>query len=1144
MAAADAEVPLSCLRWNANTPASVTLDLSTMALPALDYLDVVIGCNPIPGPEGTALTPPASAWLSAERASYAAAVAKTQANIMIVPFQDQGYGLDRIERALMTLDLAYELGAHARIADPQLVARALGEGARRFERTAVLELAAKLGVHKVIMGYVGHDRNHAMTVTLQVLTVQPGVGGERIVQTRQSDWRVLPFTDKNPPFATFHALLPQVAKALAIVPAPIRSTAVEPASVTLNLSASPLDLVTSRKSQPAVTVITLLGALASPHAELARERLFERAFVVSTRFDPPGERASFLQSYALMNLAHRPAALERIRGSQQPAAMTLRAALNGDLLEMEAALKTVTDPYLGALLSVTLQDMRYAYNVGASPADITTATPLGGVQQQWLLLIGSRLSDENPWTVDSAHELKSLFDEIFPAQGLDLGSVMPGARNDVSSGDANVDWDIGIAQHIRHLVGEFAPLTCCEADHANHVSRWDLLWLLESRAEARLVKSLFRLDELQGSPAATMKLLDRYESFFAGHPGLAAARANAARELIHSAGRERGATLSDTMAQSAQLAGYWSPGENRTAYSVITTMRPPIDKTFWLEDAYAYDFPRRSFWPAMFYLGAERDPAIRFLDFAKESLEYSQVDLDPLAALPRLNEVDKRRLYADLQSRFLGAPHRIDMLATVRPKNEAPTDPQAQLRASIAAEPDTWSHYYELAKLLISKDGDYAQAHQVLLSYGRFQNIAHPLNPVQLSNEAEQSGSLFYFYGHTELSKELYKIASDLDTGSAASLTSAIHLKLLAEDWQDTLASSAMLVQRYPDSYAYRDYLSLLHAMGKSARAWQEFSQVASAFGEPQMWFSALVGHRIEGRSERDVRAWLQRPEIRNARFGRRQYAPAFAILWNATDRMPAPDLDRFVQSLDDEPGTPVQHVDGIADTPDLVYFAAGYTKLKHREWAQSLAAFKEMAEHYSLDAGEDAFALPYFAMAAIKAGDGTQPERLAQEQQIPGGFEIQGTFYRMLTRALLAGADKKLDAAESLIRGAFNTRSGTGYEPITTEYEFAEVCEWLFLETQDRRFIEILLDYLKEYERIQPTHAWAYALEYTFEAPGERRIRALAMALYFDPASQRIKPAPKSDVVEARRWLAMNNPFAATQPRKPSTAARSDSYP
>jgi len=74
-----------------------------------------------------------------------------------------------------------------------------------------------------------------------------------------------------------------------------------------------------------------LGALASPHAELARERLFEHAFALSTRFDPGGPLATFLQSYALMNLEHRPAALARIGDSPQSESVALRAALNGDL---------------------------------------------------------------------------------------------------------------------------------------------------------------------------------------------------------------------------------------------------------------------------------------------------------------------------------------------------------------------------------------------------------------------------------------------------------------------------------------------------------------------------------------------------------------------------------------------------------------------------------------------------------------------------------------------------------------------------------------------------------------------------------------------------------------------------------------------
>jgi hypothetical protein len=343
---------------------------------------------------------------------------------------------------------------------------------------------------------------------------------------------------------------------------------------------------------------------------------------------------------------------------------------------------------------------------------------------------------------------------------------------------------------------------------------------------------------------------------------------------------------------------------------------------------------------------------------------------------------------------------------------------------------------------------------------------------------------------------------------------------------------------RYPNAYAYRDYLSLLHVMGNSVQAWQGFSQVASAFDVPQVWLSALVGHRFESRSESYVREWLHRAEIRNARFNSKQFAPAFAILWNSTDRMPPLDLDRLVESLEDgtppAPSWPTLKPGRFA----LAYFGAAYSELRHGRWAKSAGVFKEMAEHYPLYAGEESFALPYFAMAATKIGDKWLPELLAEESHIEGDFARDGTYDRLLARAVIAGAEKDANAAQALLRSAFNIRPNTEHRPILTEYEYAQVCEWLYRETRDPRFAEMLLGWTEEYEKIQPTHAWAYAMEYAFAKPGERRVRALAMTLYLDPSSERIKRVPNDEVVRAREWLARNNPFRNDDSRSSRTAS------
>jgi hypothetical protein len=40
-------------------------------------------------------------------------------------------------------------------------------------------------------------------------------------------------------------------------------------------------------------------------------------------------------------------------------------------------------------------------------------------------------------------------------------------------------------------------------------------------------------------------------------------------------------------------------------------------------------------------------------------------------------------------------------------------------------------------------------------------------------------------------------------------------------------------------------------------------------------------------------------------------------------------------------------------------------------------------------------------------------------------------------------------------------------------------------------------------------------------------RMRALAMARYLEPSSERLRTATKAEVDEARAWFSKNNPFA-----------------
>jgi hypothetical protein len=117
-------------------------------------------------------------------------------------------------------------------------------------------------------------------------------------------------------------------------------------------------------------------------------------------------------------------------------------------------------------------------------------------------------------------------------------------------------------------------------------------------------------------------------------------------------------------------------------------------------------------------------------------------------------------------------------------------------------------------------------------------------------------------------------------------------------------------------------------------------------------------------------------------------------------------------------------------------------------------------------------------------------------------------------------------DAALEFLRRALNDRPNTDERAISTEYEYAEVCEWLYTETHDQRFIDRLLQWVESYQKVQPTQAWPYAMEYMYKEPGAQRTRALALALYLDSESPHIKKATPGEVKEAHAWLKLNNPF------------------
>ena len=158
---------------------------------------------------------------------------------------------------------------------------------------------------------------------------------------------------------------------------------------------------------------------------------------------------------------------------------------------------------------------------------------------------------------------------------------------------------------------------------------------------------------------------------------------------------------------------------------------------------------------------------------------------------------------------------------------------------------------------LIEEHGKWQEAADVMIAHPYFHSESPPQR-VNVSNDAYKAGSIFYWGGHEELAIPFYEVAAKLQTGAGSQMTSEIRLAILAGRYQDATARSYARAQRYPNAYAFRDYLSFLHALGYGVEAWDGFSQVANGFDNPQIWVSALVGQHHDGLTEPEVRAWLK----------------------------------------------------------------------------------------------------------------------------------------------------------------------------------------------------------------------------------------------------------------------------------------------
>lgn len=1101
---------------------------------------------------------PVSEWLIQEKAIFEKMLSMGKYDVLVVPFQVSGWAVDRATRSAMTAELAAAIARSqkATVPDPYLVAKALGDGQRQLDSQDIYRLANALGVKRVVWGYAGHDRKGNMTVSIlaqdNVASMRNGVvwTGPTVSKTFEN----IAVDDETPAIQQFESLLPDLLWAIGVEPIPVVFGKADNRPVKLDLPGSPKMLLES-ESSPARDAYTflLLGLLTPQAQEKTKEKFAEKALLALTRLSPTSPDYRVLRARTFMALGLRMAAIKVLGAPRTDEERELLAALNGNLPEVRALVSKEKNPF--KRLIQKLDENRIAANYWA----LNQKTAYGEVAALhlpgdiWPFIATRAFLDWDIWSQFDNGQLKLVLDQELPIKGYGLKDMVGGvvALGDPAKQETAVS--LSIVNHGRKFLEGNAATWCC-ARAFDRPGVLDYLELVQVTGHSNLMRRIDFLNAIQGRSESAMRFVNSIDAVYKDYPQYAYERAKVEERLARNAGAAEKEGLLKASYLHAFNAMYWEQGQSwlSTAAANLQIGRTAV---YGHHDNFYYtDLPfRPNYWS--WAKGGVRQ-AIHENEVA--SLKNATSEVSALSSLfslyRRFYPLEKRatELLKSMDGRFIGAPQRYALFASDAVERGDLVAAQGFYRDNIRVNPLYWRSYEALGTLLF-KAGDVDAAGKVYLSYPGFKHDSGE-SRVVLANEAFEAGSRFYWSGHFDLAKALYRISAAQNTGAASEMTSALRLKLLDGDIDSAMVGSMERAQRYNDSYAYRDFLGMLHAKGQSKYAWEGFGQLVRETQQPHVWETALVGHHMAGASEAEVVKWAQQSEFKDAGAGKNA-AAAYVLRFASTDRIPSNTVADAIHGLDPSKWNSIDakknvirapgdsgHCETLApgaggfQTPhaggpavgygrqvvcsDLAYFAQAYRAMKLTDYKTAKAIFDDSAKHYAMTE-LTSYMLPYYALAAAKAGDITGVENKL-------GTVVLGNqgFYYQLAKAVLAGVAGNNDQAFQFLKLARYSRPHTEDRPLLTQYTFGEIAELMAVLTGDQKIQRLALEWAQKSQKFEPWQSWSYAMEAKLtKNPGDRQ-RALAMTQYLDPQSERLSAFGKAEIDAAVNAYKGINPF------------------
>jgi hypothetical protein len=1092
-------------------------------------------------------TAPRSDWLESRKALYGSLLRTSGYDVLIVPFEVRGNAVDRPARSLMTryLDDRIRRSTELKLPSATLVSRALGETARTFDEKEVYRLADDLKVKYLLRCYVGHDMDLKMDIEIQIRERQADGALSPQGSTTRIAWSGIAFSDERPPEEAFRSFLDNVMERL---PFPASRKPEIGTVESADTGTIPPSLSTLASSKPATPLasawrLQFLGLLA-PEQSDAGEPFFERSLIALERVSPDVPGRALLMSRALFYLHRRPAAVAALPNPSTPEEKAFAAFLDADLPETTKRTEEVRLPIPRLLARIEENDLRWEFDRNLPQQE--KYEDFAGELPDWKTLLLIRLRNKDYWDAPSNILVKRRMDKEFPVPGYTSESLATGRVMLGESPLEGEEIEISVSRHCRKVLESRAREYGGADDAASPVER-DALDLYAAFGESNVAKLVRLRAQIQHLPEEALRVLDRVDGVYRGHPILTWFRAWTLREQGKERNEESRASLLRTARELAAGAFIWSGGQTMTARWCVDLLSGIAGEEARLS-SYNGDFPGRHYWKfsesgdrrilrkeALSTKNGSGLAAWTYPDLRNRELAilYAHTNFRSFSnyydwLVYKRNEAAADAFLAANKRRYTGSPWRVSFLAGIARKKGDEAGAAGIYKEAIADIPEVWEPYEEYGSSLILQ-GEIDNAARLFRSYPLFladKNVTR--DAVALSNYAYNAGEKFWLLGETETAVPFFRIAADYKTGSGAGMAAAARIALAEQDYRKAAYHFLEGAKRYSGAGFIRFYISSLHMMGLGKQAWPVFDSIVGKNNEAPVWSAPFVGFRIDGAGDNDVAQWFARDPIRKAAGSAigDYLLPVYLV-----DRPPDPALAAKIRDAETAGGGAAAAAPSAGNSDperssDLYEF---YVRVRGEDWSGAVSLLRNWMQIFTKPGKHRSYVMfPYMAWLSAKSGAGS----LTFHGFLDNRKELNPFGYR-LAKAMLFALKGEDETAVRYLKEAYweIPRSYEKKPLIDPWYQLVETCEWIYGHGKRPVYKELAVDWARKHQRIRPMYGWAYAVEAKYTDNPADRLRALGLALYLDRRSERIAAIPENEKAKAREWLEKNNPFKIHKP-------------